>query len=81
MRGNMTQVHEEFTCLENFCVFTEKLTLAHRCLLYSVCCVQHFTTSLSFSIPFSTQSTVFSGSLTAVVSVPCDLFCSAQSQK
>lgn len=32
MRGNMTQVHVEFTCLEveNFCVLVAHLVLAHH---------------------------------------------------
>lgn len=34
MRGNMAQVHKEFTCLENFCVFVAQIMLAHHRLLF-----------------------------------------------
>lgn len=47
MRGNMTQVHEEFTCLKvkNFSIFVAQLMLAHdvyplmlwSCLQYLLC--------------------------------------------
>lgn len=61
MRGNMTQVHEEFTCLEvDFCVLVAQLILGHRRLPFDgvVCsgrCVQQFTAVSSFFNTFYTN--------------------------
>lgn len=74
MRGNMTQVHVEFTCLEveNFCVLVAHLVLAHQRQpfeLSTVCNCQ-----LTYWYHFS-QSQDFYISLMIVVSLQSDMLC------